>query len=224
VKELLEGDSNKKYFQLIVKGIDIVLLAVRQLLNNPPPSEALPSAAEQWRHDVNQPVVATINMPHRERRLQPSAQQSHIPSAVCVPSVAQAPPVLPNAHPPAQHHAPMVSYTTTYLREEIRCDGEDSCTAIECHSERRRDIESRNLKKDFDLHAPVRGGLVAHAPLPLNSSGIFWGGVHGTCPTLAYGGLAAQVPAPPTREVRWDGQPRQVPVDLLHLHPRCRQE
>jgi hypothetical protein len=69
----------------------------------------------------------------------------------------------------------MVSYTTTYLREEIRCDGEDICTTIECHSERRRDIEGLNLKKDFDLHAPVRGGLVAHAPLPLNSSGI-WGG------------------------------------------------
>jgi hypothetical protein len=45
------------------------------------------------------------------------------------------------------------------------------------------------------------------------------GGVHGVGPTPAYGGLATQVPAPPAREVRRDGQPHRVPVDLLHLHP-----
>jgi hypothetical protein len=44
------------------------------------------------------------------------------------------------------------------------------------------------------------------------------GGVHGAGPTPAYGGLAAQVPTPPTREVQWDGQPRRVPADLLHIH------
>jgi hypothetical protein len=76
----------------------------------------------------------------------------------------------------------MASYTTTDLREEInrRHDGEDSCTAIECHRERRRDIKGRNLKKYFDLHAPVCGGLVAHAPLPPNSLGVSRG-----CMTLA---------------------------------------
>jgi hypothetical protein len=73
-----------------------MLLAAHQLLHNPPPSRASPSAAEQWRHDVDQLIVATINMPNHERWHQPSAQQSCIPSAAPVPSEAQAPPLLPN--------------------------------------------------------------------------------------------------------------------------------
>jgi hypothetical protein len=62
----------------------------------------------------------------------------------------------------------MASYTTADLRVEInhRCGGEDSRTAIEHNRERRRNIEGRNLEKDFDSHAPVCGGLVAHAPCP----------------------------------------------------------
>jgi hypothetical protein len=43
-------------------------------------------------------------------------------------------------------------------------------------------------------------------------------------PTSAYGGLGAQVSAPPTREVRRDGQLRRIPVDIPQLHPRCMQE
>jgi hypothetical protein len=99
--------------------------------------------------------------------------------------VAQAPPVLPNVHPLVQHRALMVSYTMTDLREEInhRRGGEDSRTAIECHCKRRRDIEDRNLEKDFNLHAPVRRGLVAHAPLPPNSPGV-WGGCMALVPHL----------------------------------------
>jgi hypothetical protein len=46
-------------------GLDAALLAARRLLNNPPPTTASPSAAEQWRHDVDQLIVATINTPHR---------------------------------------------------------------------------------------------------------------------------------------------------------------
>jgi hypothetical protein len=45
-------------------GIDAALLAALQLLNNPPPSDASPSATEQWHHDVDQLIVATINTPH----------------------------------------------------------------------------------------------------------------------------------------------------------------
>jgi hypothetical protein len=52
----------------------------------------------------------------------------------------------------------------------------------------------------------------------------FGGGVHGVGPTPAYGSLAAQVPAPPTREVQQDGQPHRVSADLLHLHPHGRRE
>jgi hypothetical protein len=56
-----------------------------------------------------------------------------------------------------QHHTLMASYRTTDLGEEInrRRGGEDSRTTIEHNRERRRDIEGRNLERDFDLHAPV---------------------------------------------------------------------
>jgi hypothetical protein len=66
----------------IAVGLDVVLLAERQLLNNPPLTGASPSVAEQWHHDVDQLIVTAINMPHREGRRQPSAQQSRFPSAV----------------------------------------------------------------------------------------------------------------------------------------------
>jgi hypothetical protein len=49
-------------------GPDAALLAARQLLNNPPPAEASPSATEQWRHDVDQLIIAAINTPHQEGR------------------------------------------------------------------------------------------------------------------------------------------------------------
>jgi hypothetical protein len=96
----------------------------------------------------------------------------------------------------------MAIYTTTDLMEEInrRRGGEDSRTAIKRHHESNRDIEGRDLEKHFDLHAPVHGDLVTHAPLPPNSLGASRG-VHGACPTPMYGGLAAQVLTPPTREV-----------------------
>jgi hypothetical protein len=53
----------------------------------------------------------------------------------------------------------MVSYMMMDLREEINhcCGGEDSRTAIERHRKRHWDIEGRNLKKDFNLHAPMHG-------------------------------------------------------------------
>jgi hypothetical protein len=156
-------------------GIDTALLVVHQLLNNPPPSGASPLAAEQWRHDVDQLVVAAINTSHHKRRCQPFAQQSrtpstaHAPSGVHAPSVVCAPPAHPNACSSAQRRAPMASYMTAGLRDKInrRHGGEDSRTAIERHHKRRRNIEGRNLEKDFDSHAPVRRSPVAHAPRPL---------------------------------------------------------
>jgi hypothetical protein len=71
----------------------------------------------------------------------------------------------------------MVSYTMMDLREEINRHrgGEDSRTTIERHRERRRGIEGRNLKKDFNLHAPMGGRQVAHAPFPPNSPGVLGG-------------------------------------------------
>jgi hypothetical protein len=64
-----------------VVGVDATLLAVSRLLNNPPLSRASPSAAEQWRNDVNHLVVAAINTSPQERWRQPSAQYSRTPSA-----------------------------------------------------------------------------------------------------------------------------------------------
>jgi hypothetical protein len=65
-------------------GPDTVLLMARQLLNNTPPPGVSPLAAEHWRHDVNQLVIAAINMPHREGWCQPSPHQSHFSiSGVC---------------------------------------------------------------------------------------------------------------------------------------------
>jgi hypothetical protein len=71
-----------------VVGPDAVLLAVHQLFNNPPPVGASPLVAEQWRHDVDQLIIAAINTPPREGRRQPSAQQLCFPSVARTPSVA----------------------------------------------------------------------------------------------------------------------------------------
>jgi hypothetical protein len=103
----------------------------------------LPSAVEQWHHDVDQLTIAAINTPHWEGRCQPSAQQSHFPSVAHTPSVAQVPPGLPGARPPMQHRASMASYRMTDLREEInqRRGGEDNHTTIERNRERHQDIE-----------------------------------------------------------------------------------
>jgi hypothetical protein len=121
----------------------------------PTPARASTSAAEQWRHDVDQLVIAAINTPHREGWRQPSAQQSRFSSAVRTPSVVQAPLGLPGACLPVQHCTPLAT--------------------IERNRERRRDIEGRNLERDFDLHTPVGACQVAHAPLPL-APGEFRGG------------------------------------------------
>jgi hypothetical protein len=71
-----------------VVGPNAELLAARQLLNNPPPVGASPSAAEQWHQDVDQLIIATINTPHWEGRRQPSMQQSRFMSAARTPSMA----------------------------------------------------------------------------------------------------------------------------------------
>jgi hypothetical protein len=120
-------------------GPDAALLAVRQLLNNPPLDGASPSAAEQWHHDVDQLIIAAINTPHREGRRQPSVQQSRFPLAARTPSMARVPLGVPGTCLPVRHHTPMASYRTMDLREEIshRQGGEDSRTTIEGNCERR---------------------------------------------------------------------------------------
>jgi hypothetical protein len=116
----------------VVAGADATLLAARQLLNNPPPSGASPSAAEEWRRNVDQLVIAAINTALPERRCQPSARHSHATAAHAasiarVPPVEHAPPVGPDACQTARHRAPMANYATADLRAEInrRRGGED---------------------------------------------------------------------------------------------------
>jgi hypothetical protein len=121
----------------VVAGANATLLAARQLLNNPPPSGASPSAAEEWRRNVDQLVVAAINTPLHERRCQPSTQHSHTPaahapSAARAPPVERAPPIGPDACQTTRHHAPIASYATADLRAEINRhrSGEDGRVTI----------------------------------------------------------------------------------------------
>jgi hypothetical protein len=161
----------------VVAGADATLLAARQLLNNPPPSGASPSAVEEWRRNVDQLVVATINTPLHERRCQPSAQHSHnpaahAPSAARAPPVERAPPVGPDVCQTTRHRALMASYATADLRAEINrhCGGEDGRVTIEYRRKRRWDIEGRNLEKDFDSHAPSRRSPSAREAKPRRTS------------------------------------------------------
>jgi hypothetical protein len=202
-------------------GIDATLLAVRQLLNNPPPSGASPSAVEQWRYDVDQLIVTAINTQHHERRRQPFAQQSrtpsmaHAPSRLRAPSVAHAPPVQPNARPLVQCRTPMESYMTADLRDEInrRRGGEDNHTTIECHRERHRNIEGRNLEKDFNSHALVHGGPVAHAPCPLAPREL-GGGCMALAPHLCM--MVWSHKFRPHLPEKYDGTVN--PVEFLHIY------
>jgi hypothetical protein len=170
----------------VVAGADATLLVARQLLNNPPPSGASPSAAEKWRYNIDQLVVAAINTPLHERRCQPSAQHSHATAAhavstACAPPAEHAPPVGPDAYQTARHRAPMASYATADLRAEINrhCGGEDGRVTIERRCERRRDIEGRNLEKDFNSQAPSHRSPSACEAYPPSSPG-----VTGGCMTL----------------------------------------
>jgi hypothetical protein len=64
------------------------------------------------------------------------------------------------------------------LRDElIRCHwSENSRITIERHRERRRNIEGRNLERDFESIAPAREALAAPAMRP-PSSPVGFGGV-----------------------------------------------
>jgi hypothetical protein len=167
----------------VVAGADAILLAARQLLNNPPPSGASPSAVEEWCRNVDQLIVAAINMPLHERRCQPSAQYSHTPvahalSAARAPPVEHALPVGPDARQTTRHRAPMASYVTADLRAEInrRHGGEDGRVTIERQRERRQDIKGCNLEKDFDSHTSLRRSPSACEAYPPSSPGVTGGG------------------------------------------------
>jgi hypothetical protein len=62
---------------------------------------------------------------------------------------------------------PVVSITIADLRAELnhRHDGEDNRITIECQCERRRNVDGRNLERDFDS-LMAREAPVAHAVRP----------------------------------------------------------
>jgi hypothetical protein len=90
----------------------------------------------------------------------------------------------------------------TDLRDELNHHrrGEDSRITIERRHERRRNIEGRNLERDFESLAPSREALVARVMRP-PSSPTGSGGVYGACTTSSNGGMAAQVAVLSTGEV-----------------------
>jgi hypothetical protein len=51
----------------------------------------------------------------------------------------------------------------------LRRRGEDSCITIECHRERRRNIEGRNIERDFESLASAREAPMARAMRPPSS-------------------------------------------------------
>jgi hypothetical protein len=89
-------------------GPEAMLEAARQLLHNPPGLHASPSTAEQWRHDVDQLIVAAINMPPRRE------QQVNHPGGAPVPSVAHSH-SLTAPHAPSTPRAPTTSLTMVDL-------------------------------------------------------------------------------------------------------------
>jgi hypothetical protein len=136
----------------------------------------------------------------------------------CSPLAVRAP---PSAHVPHQVRV-LSSIAMADLRDElIRCRrGEDSHITIECHRERSRNIKGCNLERDFESLALAQEAPTARAIRPLALQRAL--GVYGACTTSPDGGLAAQILAPPIRDVRRDGQPHRISADLHHLHPCCR--
>jgi hypothetical protein len=136
-----------------VAGVEAPLAVAHRLLNNPLSVHASPSAVEQWCHDIDQLVVAAINTPHHEGgRQEPMVAHLHSPSAARASPFMRALPSIP----------------TTDLRNELihRCRGEDSHITIECHRERCRNIEGRNLERDFESLALTREAPAVRAMRP----------------------------------------------------------
>jgi hypothetical protein len=82
-----------------VVDAEATLAAAHRLLNNPPSVHASRSAMEQWHHNVDQLIIATINTPHQGGgRQEPSATHSRSPSAACMPPQLRVPPSIATAN------------------------------------------------------------------------------------------------------------------------------
>jgi hypothetical protein len=105
-------------------GPKATLEAARQLHHNPLGLNTSPSAAEQWRHDVDQLVITAINTPPCEGWWANHSGGMPVPSTThsCNATVPRA---LSVARAPMVPRVPAVSLATTDLREPSpsRCGG-----------------------------------------------------------------------------------------------------
>jgi hypothetical protein len=144
---------------------EATLEAVCQLLYNPPGPHASPSAVEQWCHDVDQLIIATINTPphggvqvdHLGRAPEPSAAHS------CSPAMHSRPPSAPDVSSAVR----VASHSTTDLRAKLkrRRSGEDDRVTIE-HQQERHCYQGHNLVGDFDSMDTAPMGQAARTPTP----------------------------------------------------------
>jgi hypothetical protein len=196
-------------------GPAATLEAARQLLHNPPSPHDSPSAVEQWHHDIDQLVVAANNTPPHGGR------QVNCLGGALVPSVVHSRSPVAHSRSPAAPRASSAvraaSLATVDLRAELehRRSGEDVHITIKHQRERHC-----NLDGDFGVVDTTPMRQAAHTPASPAGSG---GGCMVLAPYLR-SGLVVQVPAPLARKIRWECQPRRVPVDLLHFNPCCRRE
>jgi hypothetical protein len=180
-------------------GVKATLVAAHRLLNNPPSMHASPSAVEQWRHDVDQLVVAAINTPrHEGGRQEPVAAHSHSPSVACaLPSLAC---LIRHVYCRAlRRPTSMMSSSAT---TEARIVASPLSTTVKGAATLRAATSSEILNLLCRHERRPRHMLCD--PLALQRAP----GVYGACTTSSDGGLAVQILTPPVGEVRWDGQSR----------------
>jgi hypothetical protein len=144
----------------LVAVTEAMLVAAHQLLNNPPTSHTSPSAVDQWRANIDQLIVTTINTPPQRGQQPPLKQPSvahsrtptaaHVPLTVHTPSTACTPSV---AHTPGTPGVLIGSVVMSDLRVELnrRQDGKYSCITIEHQRKRCHNIEGRNLEGSSTL-------------------------------------------------------------------------
>jgi hypothetical protein len=149
-------------------GPEATLETVRQLLHNPPGPHTSPSAVEQWHHDIDQLIIATINTPPH------GGQRANHSSGVSVPSVAHLrTPTVPHmpsvACAPTTPHAPTTSLAMADLWAKLEpCrSGDDDRVTIEPHRERHC-----NLDGDFGVMNTTPMSQAARTPTSSRSRGV----------------------------------------------------
>jgi hypothetical protein len=146
-------------------GPEAMLEAACALLHNPPSPHASPSTAEQCYHDIDQLIIAAINMLlHRERWVNHSSG-ALVPSAVHSRS-PMAPHALSATRALVTPRVPVASLTTADLRAELkrRRSGEDGRITIKHHRER-----CRNLDGGFGVANTTPMRQAARTPTSLGS-------------------------------------------------------